>query len=96
MKKQIAETIEGKAIIVDDGIAIRDMDRKQVKALREAGLDPAFVEMNGQKTADLIDWIIDHIYPDVELDGVPYYKITQLAMDTYRRAMSGPEAVKNS
>jgi len=76
-------------------IAVRDMDRNQIKALRKAGLDPAFVAMTSKLTAELIDWVADNIYPDVDFAGVPYYVVATLAMDTYHQAVTGPKA-KNS
>lgn len=94
--KKIAETIGGTEIVVDDGIVVRDMDRNQVKALRKAGLDPAFATLDAEKSANLIDWILDNIYKDVDFTGIPYYKVSALAYDTYRRAMGGPEEIKNS
>ena len=88
MPKKIETEIETK-------IAVRDMDRNQIKALRKAGLDPAFVAMTAKTTAELIDWMLDNIYSDIDFAGVPYYRVTTLAMDTYQRAITGPEA-KNS
>ena len=96
MKKNDAEIVE---VVTEENkteIALRDMNRKHIKALRAAGLDPAFVEINAQVTADLVDWIIDNIYPDLNLDDMPYYEVMQLAMNTYTRAVKGPEVIKNS
>ena len=94
MKKKDAEIVE--VIAEEKTIPIRDMSRKQVKDLRAAGLDPAFTTLDTAKTAELIDWIVDKIYPDVDLDSMPYYKVNILAMATYRQAMGGPEEIKNS
>lgn len=80
---------------IETEISVRDMDRNQIKALRKAGLDPAFVAMTAKTTAELIDWMADHIYPDIDFAGVPYYRVATLAMDTYQRAVTGPKA-KNS
>lgn len=76
-------------------IPVRDMDRAAIKGLRAAGLDPAFVEMDAQKTSDMIDWILDNVYADTDFAGVAYYKLSDLAIKTYRKAVGGPEAIKN-
>jgi len=93
-KEKTAENNIG--VAEEQEITVRSMDRNQVKALRKAGLDPAFVVLDAKKTAELIDWVLDNVYPDINFAGIPYYKGNILAMDTYRFTMNGPEEVKNS
>ena len=39
---------------------LKAMNRKQMKELRKANLDPSFVKMDNEKTAELVDWILDN------------------------------------
>ena len=75
---------------------LKSMNRKQMKALRKAELDPSFTKMDNQKTAELVDFILDTVYAGVEeIETAPYFRLLELAMDTYKLSMGGAEAVKN-
>ena len=76
-------------------VQVRDLDYAQVKQLRKAGLDPAFTTLDTTKSAELIDWIIERVYADLDFKGVAFYKVADLAYKTYRQAMGGPEEIKN-
>lgn len=77
-------------------VTIKYMDRNQIKELRKAGLDPAYNDAKDAKsTADMVDWILDNIYPGIDFSGVPYHKVMMLAANTYKKAMGGEEAIKN-
>lgn len=80
-------------------IKVRAMTRKQVKAMRKAGHDMVFSgHQEGQDNKamfDMVDWILDNVYGDVQLDDLPYGELVQLALKTYNRAYGGGEEVKN-
>ena len=58
-------------------------------------LDPSFLKMDAEKTALMVDWVIDNIYSDIDLDEAPYYELLKLALDTYKFTMGGEKAIKN-
>lgn len=76
-------------------VQVRDLDYAQVKQLRKAGLDPAFTTLDTTKSAELIDWIIERVYADLDFKDVAFYKVADLAYKTYRQTMGGPEEIKN-
>lgn len=77
-------------------VEIREMSRKQIKALRKASLDPALQDKVDNKfSMNMVDWILDNVYADVDTDEMPYHAGLKLAMDTYKVAMGGSAAVKN-
>lgn len=80
---------------IENKIEIKSMTRGQIKQLRAAGLDPAFGEKDKENSAELVDWIIDHIYPELPADDLEYHILVKLATDTYTRAYRGPESIKN-
>jgi hypothetical protein len=81
-------------------IAVKSMTRRQVKELRAAGLDPALFggKKDPEKNAELVDWMIDNIYPELNgAEDMEYNKLVKLATDTYTYAYRGPvDEIKNS
>jgi hypothetical protein len=81
-------------------IAVRPMTRPQIKAFRATGLDYAVHPENADnqsKLVDMVDWIIDNIYGDLaeQTDKLEHYQLSDLAVDTCKRAYRGPESIKN-
>lgn len=87
-------------------IKARSMTRKERKEFLKSGLDPAFVKKTGDDAADnlamteisekMIDWILEHIYPDQNFDNVSNAECIKLARDTYALTMGAdPETLKN-
>ncbi len=80
-------------------IKVRAMTRKQIKAMRKAGHDMVFSgQQEGQDNKamfDMVDWILDNVYGDVQLDDLPYGELVQLALKTYNKAYGSWEEVKN-
>jgi len=75
---------------------VKSMTRKQIKELRAAELDPALNGGGSDKNAELVDWIIDHVYSELNgADDMEYSALVKLATDTYTRAYRGPESIKN-
>lgn len=77
------------------GIDIRVMSYKQIKALRKAGLDPAYFGVDGAKSSEMVDYILENIYPEYDFDSCGYDEIFELGMATYRRCFGAPEETKN-
>ena len=80
-------------------IEVRAMPRKQVKAFRNAGLDPAINPdaLTSAKIIEMVDYIIDTVYGDIsdQTENLEFFQLRDLAMDTYMRASIGPESIKN-
>ena len=79
-------------------IEARYLNRKDMKALNKAGLNPMLNNLDATKSMDLVDFIIDLKYSDVEgIDELPYYQVLNLAKSTVTQSMLGKEQeVKNS
>ena len=75
---------------------IKAMTYAQIKAMRKKNMD---VNLNGSdgigNTADLVDYIMETIYPDFDACDVPYHVIVKFAMNTFNMTYGGPEAIKN-
>lgn len=70
----------------------RAMTRKEVKAMRKAGMDPAMKsDANNREIAklgaEMTDWILDNIYKDHDFESTGYDKLVKLAEDTYLISM---------
>ena len=53
-------------------IEVRYLNRKDMKALNKAGLNPMLNNLDATKSMDLVDFIIDLKYSDVEgIDELP-------------------------
>lgn len=80
------------------GIEVRYLNRKDMKALNKAKLNPMLNNLDATKSMDLVDFIIDLKYSDVEgIDELPYYQVLNLAKSTVTQSMLGKEQeVKNS
>lgn len=80
------------------GIEVRYLNRKDMKALNKAKLNPMLNNLDATKSMDLVDFIIDLKYSDVEgIDELPYYQVLNLAKNTVTQSMLGKEQeVKNS
>lgn len=89
-EKEVATTVT---------IKVRAMTRKQIKAMRKAGHDMVFSgqqeDQDNKAMFDMVDWILDNVYGDVQLDDLPYGELVQLALKTYNKAYGGGEEVKN-
>ena len=68
----------------------RPLTRGEVKKLREANLDPAFHEddLTMKVNAEMVDWILENIYPDFNFDNNPYSSCLKLATDVYQLTYS--------
>ncbi len=77
----------------------RALTRSEIKALRAAGLDPAFIEndLTMKVNAEMVDWMLDHVYASHDFAAVPYSACLELATKTYQLTytVSGAEE-KNS
>lgn len=80
------------------GIEVRYLNRKDMKALNKAKLNPMLNNLDATKSMDLVDFIIDLKYSDVEgIDELPYYQVLNLAKSTVTQSMLGKEQeIKNS
>lgn len=102
---------DGVLIIECDEIIVplpkpRAMTRREMRAMREAGVDPAINDamvgdnaVDAQKVgAGMVDYILDTIYPDFDFDNVPYDECLRFAGKIYALTMGGvmPDEVKNS
>ena len=76
-------------------VPIREMNRKQMKEHRKAGFDPVFGAVNGEKNANMVEWILDNVYKDCDLDEHPYHELVVLEAGTLRLSMGGPAAIRN-
>lgn len=70
----------------------RAMTRKEIKAMRKAGMDPAIKsDVDNREIAkigaEMIDWILDNIYKGHDFDDVPYNECVKLAQETYQISM---------
>jgi hypothetical protein len=77
----------------------RALTRAEIKALREAGLDPAFRadDLTMKVNAEMVDWMLDHVYRDFDFANTPYSSCLELATRTYQLTYSVSEAAaKNS
>ncbi len=77
----------------------RALTRGEIKALREAGLDPAFHEddLTMKVNAEMVDWMLDQVYQGFDFTSVPYSDCLELATKTYQLTYSVSEAAaKNS
>ena len=78
-------------------IVVRAMKYKQIKDLRDKGLDPNFnLDASDDQTTlnRMVDWIISNVYHDEPNIGeYEYHQLLELATDTYRRAYQGPETI---
>ena len=65
----------------------RPMLRREIKALRAAGYDPAMLADDAniaQTSAEMVEWILDNIYSEVDFDDTPYPECLKLAAETYK------------
>lgn len=78
-------------------IQIRSLTVKEVRELRKAGLDPAFVkkEDSADATAGMVDWILEHVYTGQIPADMPYNEALRIAMDTYAKTYGRESEVKN-
>lgn len=78
-------------------LPIRALTVKEVRALRKAGLDPAFAKGEDENTVffGTVDWILEHVYGDAVTDDMPYSEVFRLAADTYAMTYGREKATKN-
>ena len=79
---------------------VRPLTRAEMKELRKQGLDPAILEISSrtvaaQKTAELVDWILETVYPDLNFDALPYPQTVAIAMSVYKATYGTEEEEKN-
>lgn len=80
----------------------RAMTWNEVKALREAGLDPvkrtdADTRELAKISSETLDYILENIYGENDFDNVPYNELLKLARETYILTMGEDEqTIKNS
>lgn len=75
---------------------IKSMTYAQIKAMRKKNMDMTVNGADGiNSTAELVDYIMETIYPDFDAANVPYHVIVKFAMNTFNMTYGGPEAVKN-
>lgn len=79
----------------------RVMTRQEINGLREAGLDPTMRSDAAERemskiSVEMIDYILDNIYPEHNFDNEPYNECAKLAADTYLMTMGRKdEIIKN-
>ena len=78
-------------------IKARSLTVKEMRALRKAGLDPAFANKDGgiEATAGMVDWILEHVYGAQIADDMPYNEAFRLATDTYSMTYGQESEAKN-
>lgn len=75
----------------------RAMTNGEIRALLEAGLDPAqWEDKPNYMTKLFTNWVIDNIYKGTDFNEVPQPDCTKLALDTYRLTNGSEEDEKNS
>lgn len=77
--------------------AMRQMTRKQVRALRAAGHDLVKngTERDVAAVSELVDWVLENIYPEIGED-VAYSQVFGLALTTYKAIYEATELeIKN-
>lgn len=81
----------------ENKIEVRQLKRSHIKALRAAELDPMTLgdAATLTKNAEMVEWILDNVYGDLDLENINYSDLVKLATDTYRRAYGGGEETKN-
>ena len=78
-------------------ITIRSLTVKEMRELRKAGYDPAFVDKDDSAaaTTGMVDWILDHIYAGQIADDMPYSEALRIATDTYAKTYGREVETKN-
>ncbi|WP_313994088.1 hypothetical protein [uncultured Selenomonas sp.] len=78
-------------------IPIRSLTVKEMRELRKAGYDPAFVDRDesAAATTGMVDWILDNIYAGQIADDMPYSEAFRIATDTYAMTYGRETEVKN-
>ena len=78
-------------------ITIRSLTVKEMRALRKAGYDPAFVDKDdsASATTGMVEWILDHVYGDQITDDMPYSEAFRIATDTYAMTYGREVETKN-
>lgn len=78
-------------------LPIRALTVKEMRALRKAGLDPAFAKGEDENTVFFaaVDWILEHVYGSAVTDDMPYSEAFRLAADTYAMTYGREKAIKN-
>jgi zona occludens toxin (predicted ATPase) len=68
----------------------RALTLAEVKALRNASLDPAFLEndLTMKINAEMVDWILEHAYRGFDFANLPYSACLELATRTYQLTYS--------
>lgn len=76
----------------------RPLTRSEIKLLRHAGLDPAFLEdeTSVRISAEMVEWILDNVYKGYDFSNVPYPDCLQLATRTYQLTYNTEAEIKNS
>lgn len=84
-----------------NGVEVRIMTRKQMKDLKEAGCDPSFIgdEATNQKLAqismEMVDWVLENVYDDVNFDEWLNPDCIKLARATYQMSIGDEVEIKN-
>lgn len=78
-------------------VPIRALTVKEVRALRKAGLDPAFAKDGDENKvfSGTVDWILEHVYGADITDDMPYSEALRLAADTYAVTYGKEKETKN-
>lgn len=78
-------------------ITIRSLTVKEMRELRKAGCDPAFVDKDDSAaaTTGMVDWILDNIYAGQITDDMPYSEAFRIATDTYAMTYGREAEAKN-
>lgn len=82
-------------------VKVRSMTKKEITELRKAGLDPAVQDNADDRkmarvSVEMVDYILEKVYPGHDFDNEPYDECVALATKTYRKSMGDEEEVKNS
>ena len=75
---------------------IKSMTRKQLRKLRDEGLDPMMKpDMTNKDVAVMTDYILDNIYSEYNFDDIDNEKLIELATKTHLKTYGRLEEIKN-
>lgn len=75
----------------------RPMTRAEVREFRKAGLDPiTWDDVTNNRMQEMIDWVLDNIYADYDLENEDYPDCVELVTETHNLTYGRKTEVKNS
>ncbi len=74
----------------------RELTRKEIKQLREAGLHLHYVKgQAAEKVEDFTDFVLDNFYPGIDFDSVSQKDCITFATTTFKLTYGAEDEVKN-